>query len=149
MNRRLSEQRVRNTCRELVAERGRISGRQLRQVLKGRFGAVGKTARIFRIWREETGQGAVMAPQMIEAREMQERMVAAESRAAENLARAERAEFREQAHQDHWAMEVDRLRQAGLAQAGSAATIRGLQEQVLRLTAELNAARALLLAQRT
>ena len=92
---------------------------------------------------EETGQGLVVVPS-IEAREMQECMVAAELSAAENLARAERAEFREQAHQDHWAIEVDRLRQAALAQSGSAATTRALQEQVLRLTAELNAARAVL-----
>jgi hypothetical protein len=36
------------------------------------------------------------------------RVAAAEVATAENLARAE---FREQAHQDKWAMEVDRLRQ--------------------------------------
>ena len=143
MNRRLSERRIRNTCRELLAERGKLSGRQLRRVLKERYGAAGKTERIFQIWREETGQGATVVP-AIGAREMEERMVAAESQAAENLARAERAEYREQAHQDHWAMEVDRLRQSAMAQAGSPAVIRSLQEQVLRLTAELNAARALL-----
>jgi hypothetical protein len=34
-----------------------------------------------------------------------------ESAAAENLARAERAEYRERAHQEKWAAEIDRLRQ--------------------------------------
>jgi hypothetical protein len=144
MNRRLSERRIRSTCRDLVATQGKVSGRQLRRELKNRFGAVGKTERIFQIWRDETGQGAVSA-MPIEVREMQERMNAAESSAAEERARAERAEYREQAHQDHWAMEVDRLRQAAASHGGSAAAIRSLQEQVLRLSAELNAARAMLM----
>lgn len=143
MNRRLSERRIRITCRELMARDRTVSGRQLRLELKNRFGAVGKTARVFRIWREETGQSVVPSPP-IEAREMHERMLTAESSAAKNLARAERAEFRERAHQDFWAMEVDRLRQSALAQSGFALTIRTLQEQVLKLTAELNAARAVL-----
>jgi hypothetical protein len=43
--------------------------------------------------------------------ELQRRLVVVESASAENLARAERAEFREQAHQDKWALEIDRLRQ--------------------------------------
>jgi len=121
-----------------------VSGRELRRELKNRFGAVGKTERVFQIWREETGRGAVSA-MPIEAREMQERMIAAESSAVEERARAERAEYRERAHQEHWAMEVDRLRQAASAHGGSAAAIRGLQEQVLKLSAELNAARAMLM----
>ena len=145
MNRRLSERRIRSTYRDLLASQGKVSGRQLRRELKDRFGAVGKTERIFQIWREETGQGAVSVVP-IEVREMRERMIAAESSAAEERARAERAEYRERAHQEHWAMEVDRLRQAALAQAGSAAMIRGLQEQVLQLSADLSAARAMLMA---
>jgi hypothetical protein len=143
MNQRLSEQRIRTTCRELIACQGKVSGRQLRRELHRRFGASGKTARVFEIWREETGQGAALLP---EAREMHERMLAAEANAVEQLARAERAEYREQAHQDHWAMEVDRLRQQLAARAASAATLRVLQDQVIRLTGELNAARALVTA---
>ena len=142
MNCRLSDQRIRNTCRELLSCQRRLSGRQLRRELKARFGASGKTARVFEIWREETGQGA--APPLA-AGEMHERMEAAEKNAAEQLARAERAEYREQAHQDYWAVEVDRLRQKVAGHAGSAATLRVLQDQVIRLTAELNAARALLM----
>jgi hypothetical protein len=140
MNRRLSERRIRSTCQELVAARGKISGRELRRVLKDRFGAVGKTERVFQIWREETGQSLVLPPP-IEAREMHERMLAAESSAAENLARAERAEFREQAHQDHWAAEIDRARRAGGNQPEYAVRIRELEEQVFRLSRELDAAR--------
>jgi len=110
MNLRLSEQRIRSTCREIIAKRGDVSGRGLREELRRRFGAVGKTTRVFAIWREEVvarDQGSSMAM----AADLQRRLVAAERAAAENLARAERAEYREQAHQDHWALEVDRLRQ--------------------------------------
>ena len=47
----------------------------------------------------------------VDVADLRQRLAAAEAAAAENLARAERAEYREQAHQDKWAMEVDRLRQ--------------------------------------
>ena len=107
MNRRLSEQRIRSTCRELLAKRGAVSGRGLREELRARFGAVGKTARVFAIWREEVAVAAMPA----DVAKLKSRLAEVEAQAAENLARAERAEFREQAHQDRWAMEVDRLRQ--------------------------------------
>jgi hypothetical protein len=106
VNHRLSEQRIRSTCRELLARQGAVSGRRLREELRVRFGAVGKTARVFAIWREEVAVAATP----VDLAEIKLRLAAAEIQAAENLARAERAEFREQAHQDKWAMEVDRLR---------------------------------------
>jgi hypothetical protein len=76
---------------------------------------VGKTERVFAIWREETAAKAVPA----DVADLKRRLTVAEAAAAENLARAERAEFREQAHQDKWAMEVDRLRQELRAMRGS------------------------------
>jgi hypothetical protein len=66
----------------------------------------------------------------------------AEAAAAENQARAERAEYREEAHQAHWALEIDRLREQLRSQPKYAAEIRALQDQVMRLSAELQAARA-------
>ena len=47
------------------------------------------------------------------------------------------------AHQDRWGMEVDRLREQLRAAPKYAQEIRHLQEQVLRLSAELQAARTL------
>jgi Plasmid replication region DNA-binding N-term len=146
MNLRLREERIRKTCRDLLAGGARVSGRALRRELRTRFGAVGKTARVFQIWREESAP-PVSAPASTEPPdvvELQQRLRVAEAAAADNRARAERAEFREQAHQDHWSMEVDRLREQLRAQPKYAAEIRGLQEQVLRLSAELQAARRLL-----
>jgi hypothetical protein len=135
---------IRDTCRELMAA-GRVSGRALRRALRERYGSAGKTDRVFRVWREETARKSeATRPQLpTDIAELQRRLVAAEEAAKENLARAERAELREQAHQDRWAMEVDRLRQEVQAQPRYAAEIRALQERVLRLTVELHAERQL------
>ena len=107
VNQQLSENTIRSTCRELLTQSGKLSGRGLCAELKRRYGAVGKTERVFEIWRQEIGA----ASQPIEVRELKRRLAVAEKAAAENLARAERAELREQAHQDKWAVEIDRLRQ--------------------------------------
>jgi hypothetical protein len=107
MNRKLSDHRIRATCRALLIRDGSVSGRGLRAELRRRFAAAGKTERIFAIWREETGvQRAAALP--------------------------------------HWAAEIDRVRQAGLNASGTAVIIRGLQEQVFKLSRELAAARAAL-----
>ena len=145
MNQRLTEHRIRSTCRELLNGEARVSGRAVRRALRDRFGAVGKTARVFQIWRQEVqALGAEPAAEgATDGAQLQKKLLAAEAAAAEAQARAERAEFREQAHQDKWAMEIDGLREQLRAQPKYAAQIRALQEQVLRLTVELQAARKL------
>jgi hypothetical protein len=168
VNCQLSEIQIRSTCRELIARGKLVSGRRLRRELAERFGAVGNTARVFQIWREETREGATIAPPPaspfdatlprdvtlprdavlpFDVIELQRRLQIAEAAAGDNLARAERAEFREQAHQDHWAMEVDRLRQEALARPNQLAQIRTLSDQVHRLTVELHAVRSALVRQ--
>jgi hypothetical protein len=107
MNQQLSDERIRATCRELLKVQGSPSGRGLCVELRRRFGAVGKTTRVFRIWREECANAAVP----VDVGNLKKQLAAAESAAAENLKRAELAEYRERAHQDHWAIELDRLRQ--------------------------------------
>jgi hypothetical protein len=107
MNQQLSDQRIRVTCRELLKTQGKVSGRGLCAELRRRFGAVGKTTRVFRIWREECANAAVP----LDVSNLKKQLAAAESAAAENLKRAELAEYRERAHQDHWAAEIDRLKQ--------------------------------------
>jgi hypothetical protein len=122
MNQQLSDQCIRATCRELLKVRGSVSGRRLCTELRRRFGAVGKTTRVFRIWREECANAAVP----VDLANLKKQLAAAESAAAENLKRAELAEYRERAHQDHWAIELDRLRQelqtARESQAGQGAS---------------------------
>jgi len=147
MNQLLSDRAIRQTCRDLLSNHTRITGRQLRRTLKERFAASGKTERVFKIWREEVaakeeeGRASLLQP---DTADLLHRMTAAETAANDNRLRAERAELREQAHQDRWAAEVDQLRQVVKNQPKYAAEIRNLQEQVLRLTVELHAARRLL-----
>ncbi|MDR5725877.1 MAG: hypothetical protein RB191_00250 [Terriglobia bacterium] len=119
MNLQLSDERIRATCRELLKTHGRVSGRGLCEALRTQFGAVGKTTRVFRIWREECVL-AVISQAPGELALLQLRVEAAEAAAAEYLKRAELAEFRERAHQDHWAVEIDRLRQEIVVLKGTA-----------------------------
>jgi len=148
MNRRLSESRIRATCRELIASHGQVSGRRVCAELRTRFGAVGKTERVFGIWREEQAAKAERTalatvpsapPDVVE---LERRLKAAEDAAAVNLKRAELAEIREQAHQEKWGMEVDRLRQRLRTQETTEAEIRRLQDRVLQLSRELMGYRA-------
>jgi len=113
MNRLLTDFQIRSTCRALLKNRNTITGRQLRRELHDRFGAVGKTERVFQIWREamaEQTRATVLSALPTDVAELQRRLQAAESEAAANLKRAELAEYREQAHQDHWAIEIDRVK---------------------------------------
>jgi hypothetical protein len=142
----LTDHLIRATCQDLMSSGQRVTGRALRRALRERFGAAGKTSRVFGIWREEMlAQSPVPRPDVpIDTQELQQRLMAAEASTAEALARAERAEYREQAHQDHWAVEIDRLREELRARPKLYADLRAAQEEVLRLRAELNAARVLL-----
>jgi hypothetical protein len=119
MNQQLSDQRIRATCRELLKVQGSLSGRRLCAELRRRFGAVGKTTRVFRIWREECANAAVP----VDVANLKKQLQAAEAAAAQNLARAELAEYRERAHQDHWASEIDRVKRE-LEEARSSAADR-------------------------
>ena len=146
MNLRITDVQVRRVCRELLVRNARVSGRALRRELHEQLGAVGQTARIFSIWREECEAHREHAraiaesahrPQLpTEVLELQKRLAVAEAKVAETLERAERAELREQSHQDRWGMEIDRLRQELRAQPGFAAEVRKLQTQVIELTVE-------------
>jgi hypothetical protein len=150
MNRRLSDATIRSTVRELLAAQAQVSGRRLRRVLRERFGAVGKTQRVFQIWREESSReeswspAAAPVPPWVapDVAELQNRVAVAELTAAETLARAERAEYREQAHQDKWATEIDRLRQQLRAQESLLRENRMLRDRVTELSRELMVAQA-------
>ena len=127
-----------------------MSHRALRQVLKERYGATGKTARVLRVWREESARLAAMkasndrpSPAVpTDVQELQERLKQAEAHAAEQTARAQVAELRERSHQDRWLLEIDQLREQLRAQPNYAREVRTLQSTVTRLTVELAALRA-------
>ena len=146
MNRRLTDHHIRTTCRDLLAQHGvALTGRQLRRTLRKRYGAVGKTERVFGIWRELTRA----APTAADARptdvaELHRQLDAATAAAAEASERAELSEFRARADQDRWAGQIDDLRQQLQTQPATQAQVRVLQDQVQRLTIELLGARAVI-----
>jgi Plasmid replication region DNA-binding N-term len=153
VNCRISEVQLRGVCRELIRAGRPVSHRALRQVLHERFGATGKTARVLRVWREESARLAAAAkppndrPPSVPAlpmdvQQVHERLRQAEAHAAEQTARAEVAELREQSHQDRWFLEIDQLREQLRAQPNYAHEVRTLQSTVNRLTVELAALRA-------
>lgn len=112
MNTRLSDVEIRSTCLGLISAGAKCSGRALRQALRDRFGASGRTDRVFKIWRQVVaeqsiqGQGSELTPRM-----WHERLAAAEQQALAAETRATLAEHREQVHQDKWASEILALRQ--------------------------------------
>jgi hypothetical protein len=124
----------------------RVTGRALRRALRERFGVAGKTSRVFQIWRQEVMEKSpVPLPDLpADTLELQRRLMVAEALAAQAIKRAELAEYREEAHQVHWALEIDRLREELRSRPKLHADLRTAQEQVLRLSAELQAARVLL-----
>jgi hypothetical protein len=153
VNCRISEIHLRGVCRELIRAGRPVSHRALRQVLHERFGATGKTARVLRVWREESAllAAATKPPNdrpppvpalPIDVQQLQERLKHAEAHAAEQSARAQVAELREQSHQDRWFLEIDQLREQLRAQPNYAREVRTLQSTVTRLTVELAALRA-------
>ena len=151
MNCRISETNLRAVCRELLARDSKVTHRALRAVLRERFGAIGKTARVVAVWREESERLARVrfererptGPLLpSDVRELQQRLVQAEQLAAQMTTRAELAELREQSHQDRWALEIDRLREQLRAQPNYPREVRALQIRVTHLTAELSALRA-------
>jgi hypothetical protein len=117
------------------------------KVLRERFGAAGKTARVLKMWREEAARHtrtkleierppAVLLPTNV--RELQERLALAEATTEQLKSRAELAELRELSHQERWALEIDRLREQIRAQPNYAREIQRLQNTVTRLTVELS-----------
>jgi hypothetical protein len=109
MARQLSDEEVRSTLVTLLQSRAQVSGRSLRRALRARYGAVGRTARVFQIWREMTGGSARGEAELSDYSKEQLRAGELRVRAAES--RAVLAEEREQAHQDKWAVEIHALRQ--------------------------------------
>jgi hypothetical protein len=154
MNCRIPEIGLRGVCRELLRQQGPVSHRALRQALRDRFGAAGKTARVLRIWHEEANRWAAprrtaepppasaLLPTDVVL--LQAQLAEAQRETAHFKARAELAEVREEAHQTRWALEIDRLREQLRAQPNYQRDIRTMQDTITRLTVELAVLRSAL-----
>jgi hypothetical protein len=112
VNTRLSDVEIRSTCLDLIGAGVMCSGRALRRALRDRFGASGRTDRVFRIWRQVVAEQSIqMKGRELTPRMWLERLAGAEQQALAAETRATLAEHREQVHQDKWASEILALRQ--------------------------------------
>jgi hypothetical protein len=119
MNRKLLDGQIRSVYEELVGQGGSISGRELRAALTRRFGSGGKKDRIYALWRswgDREGRAggsrsADLAALEVSLADARREIGLLETALFEAEQRALRAEERERIHQDHWAQEIDRLRQ--------------------------------------
>lgn len=145
MNRKLSDQQIRSTYDSLSRDGGSVSGRALRAALRAQFGAAGKTDRVFAICR---ALRAAVPPESADISALRRELEAAEQGRADAeaardqaLARATLSEERELAHQDRWANQIYELRQQVDSLKGEGARRRVLEEQVVRLTREVQVLR--------
>jgi hypothetical protein len=100
MSRGLSDAQIERITRELLAQRHRVTVRDVMQALHMQFGGYGRTERVCRILRRlESQERLVAASDSLQSQEIEalhERVRAAEARAA-------LSEERERQHQDLWA----------------------------------------------
>lgn len=140
MNRKLTDQQIEQTVEFMRLAGQKITGRSLRATLRRRYGVAGNTGRLFSLCR------ALRAPQLKEPeiRELQQQVQNAELARAtaleerdRALARAQRAEERETAHQDRWASEIHLLRESVEQLKGERLRRQQLEDRVIRLQREL------------
>lgn len=144
-NRRLSDAQITATAAELLRSGQRLTGRALRAALRRQYGVSGKTDRLFAICRRieatpEDRSDEIGRVHRLLLEAQQERALALEMR-DQALARAERAEARELAHQDRWATEIHTLRESLEQLRREHPRRQSLEEQVARLQQELQALR--------
>jgi hypothetical protein len=140
MNRKLTDQQIQQAADSMRGAGQAVTARALRAVLRERYGVVGKAARLTSACRELRQP----VPDATTLAGLQQRLQMAEQgRAAVGderdraLARAERAEARETAHQDRWATEIHSLRESVEQLKGERLRRQTLEDQVVRLQREL------------
>jgi len=140
MNRKLTDQQIGQTVDALRSAGQKITGRALRAALRERYGAAGKTARLALACRGvqvPAPDASFVAELMQQLRSAEQQRAAAIEDRDRALARAERAEARETAHQDRWATEIHSLRESVEQLKGERLRRQSLDDQVVRLQREL------------
>jgi hypothetical protein len=140
MNRKLTDQQIGQTVEALRCAGEKITGRALRAALRERYGAAGKTARLVSACRglqAPPPDASFVTELMLQLQNAQLSGATAIAERDRALARAERAEARETAHQDRWATEIHSLREAVEQLKGERSRRQSLDDQVVRLQREL------------
>jgi hypothetical protein len=140
MNHKLTDQQIEQAAKSMRRAGLTVTARALRATLRKQYGAVGRTSRLFAVCR---GLRDLPPDASVQAEFQQRLLIAEQGRAAaieerdRALARAERAEARETAHQDRWAIEIHSLRESVEQLKGERLRRQGLDDQVVRLQREL------------
>jgi hypothetical protein len=140
MNQKLTDQQIRQTVEAMRGTGQKITARALRAVLRERYGVVGKTGRLAsacRGVREPVLDASIVTELKQQLQDAELGRVAAVEERARALARAERAEARETAHQDRWATEIHSLRESVEQLKGERLRRQTVEDQVVRLQREL------------
>jgi hypothetical protein len=113
---KLTDGQIETVCREVLAREDSPTWRLLRRSLRDRYGAVGRTDRVYAVWRQlSRGENVPGTVTDEERNRWTARIAAAEQR-------AQLAEEREIKHQDRWASEVYELREQLRARPGTLAS---------------------------
>lgn len=144
----LSARQIRSAVLALRKSDGpEISGVRLRAFLKRRHGHPGSVSRVYRVLREtlsdyEQKRQPPPAPVVpVDVRALLAECQRLRAREAAAVERAERAEHREQVHQDKWLMEIDKLRQQLRELEAQQPRRSEVVEEKLQLFRELHAAK--------
>ena len=140
MNQKLSDQQIGQTLEVMRCAGQKITARALRAALRQRYGAVGKTSRVASACdrlREPMPEASIVTGLRQQLHDAELGRLAAVEERDRALARAERAEARETAHQDRWAAEIHSLRESVEQLKGERMRRQSLDDQVVRLQREL------------
>lgn len=134
---KLTDGQIETLCREVLAREEAPSGRLLRRALRARYGAVGRTDRVYAVWRQLSRGDNAPSPVTSEERNLWAARIAAAEQ------RAQLAEEREIKHQDRWASEVYELREQLRARPGTLASgvshdaYRRVHQELMQVRGEL------------
>ena len=140
MNQKLTDEQIGQTVEAMRCAGQKVTGRALRAALRERYGAAGKTGRLASACRgvqEPAPDASIITELRRQLRDADLCRVAAIEERDHALARAERAEARETAHQDRWATEIHSLRESVEQLKGERLRRQTLEDQVVRLQREL------------
>jgi hypothetical protein len=145
MNRKLSDAQITATFESLRSAGQNVSGRALRTALRRRYGAAGKTNRVFALCRT-LREPTVPEPELIAQLRHQVQAAEQDRAVAQNerdraVERAERSEAREVVHQDRWANEIYALRESLEQLKGERTRRQTSEDHLLRLQRELQTLR--------
>jgi hypothetical protein len=133
MSKQLSDEQIRGVIESLRKGDQKITGLAVRTELRRLFGMPGGVDRIYRLIGEVQSGVHPEHPH-----KLNDEIALLKQQLAEAVKRTELAEYREQAHQEKWAMEIDLLRQQLRAAQVDTRKLSEAQNQVLELRREVH-----------